>query len=200
MLKLVQKLFLRTSDDPAKVVMFTGADCGCGCTSVCAGAAEALAAQVDESVCVLDANLRFPALHYCFSARNDIGLTDAIASSDPIGNFAQQLQGDNLWFISAGSKMSTAFPSIRRVTDRITELRNRFGYVLIDTSPVNSYAEAMQFGQLSDGAVLVLASDATRKEAARRAKESLESAQVRLLGAVLNKRTFPIPGFIYSRI
>jgi Mrp family chromosome partitioning ATPase len=42
--------------------------------------------------------------------------------------------------------------------------------------------------------------NSTRRETARKAKESLESAKVKLLGAVLNKRTFPIPEALYRKI
>jgi len=47
---------------------------------------------------------------------------------------------------------------------------------------------------------LVVEANLTRREVARKAKESLESANVRLLGAVLNNRTFPIPETIYRNI
>jgi Mrp family chromosome partitioning ATPase len=47
---------------------------------------------------------------------------------------------------------------------------------------------------------LVVQANSTHREAARKAKESLASANVRLLGAVLNKRTFPIPEFLYRKI
>jgi Mrp family chromosome partitioning ATPase len=55
-------------------------------------------------------------------------------------------------------------------------------------------------GRFADGIVLVLQSNATRREAALKAKESFEVASVRLLGAVLNKRTFPIPQNLYQRL
>jgi Mrp family chromosome partitioning ATPase len=48
--------------------------------------------------------------------------------------------------------------------------------------------------------VLVVQANATRRDAARKAKESLQAANVRLLGAVLDNRTFPIPDAIYQRI
>ncbi len=80
------------------------------------------------------------------------------------------------------------------------ELRSEFDYVLIDAPPVNLYADAIILGGLADGAILVLESDVTRREAARKAKETLEGAEVRLLGAILNKRTFPIPESIYRKL
>jgi protein-tyrosine kinase len=45
--------------------------------------------------------------------------------------------------------------------------------------------------------VLVLEANSTRRVAARKAKQALEAANVRVLGTVLNNRTFPIPEKIY---
>ena len=65
---------------------------------------------------------------------------------------------------------------------------------------VGEHTDAILMGQLTDGAVLVLESNTTRRQVARIAKEDLEAADVRLLGAVLNKRTFTIPQFLYDRV
>jgi Mrp family chromosome partitioning ATPase len=56
------------------------------------------------------------------------------------------------------------------------------------------------FGRLADGVVLVIEAHATRREAARKAKETIEASNIKLLGAVFNKRTFPIPEALYNRI
>jgi len=45
-----------------------------------------------------------------------------------------------------------------------------------------------------------LQANTTRRETARKVKQEMEAASVRLLGAVLNERTFPIPESIYSRL
>jgi Mrp family chromosome partitioning ATPase len=84
--------------------------------------------------------------------------------------------------------------------ERIAELRSAFDYVLIDAPPLNSYADAMVFGRLADGIVLVLEANATRREAALRVMERLQATRIPVLGAVLNKRTFPIPSAIYKRL
>ncbi len=55
-------------------------------------------------------------------------------------------------------------------------------------------------GAVSDGAVLVLKANSSRKETARNAVQELQTAKVRVLGAVLNQRTFPIPDAIYNRL
>ena len=201
LVKLVQRVFL-LDHGGRRVVVFTGVDNGTGCTSICAGAAEALAAQVDAPVCVVDANLRRPTLHMCFGTENLRGLSDAVFKPGPIRTFVQKLPGGKLWLLPCGamaSQLSTVM-NTEHLQARISELRKEFAYVLIDSPAVNGYADAISLGRLSDGAVLVLESNATRRQVARIAKEDLESAQVRVLGAVLNKRTFPIPQFLYERL
>jgi Mrp family chromosome partitioning ATPase len=55
-------------------------------------------------------------------------------------------------------------------------------------------------GQLSDGVILVLEADSTRREAASAIAANLRSAKIPILAAVLNKRTFPIPENIYIKL
>jgi len=80
------------------------------------------------------------------------------------------------------------------------ELRAEFDYVLVDAPPVNLYADAILLGQLADGVVLVVQANSTRRETARKVKETLQAAKVNLLGTVLDKRTFPIPEPFYRRL
>jgi protein-tyrosine kinase len=199
--RLAQRIFL-LDNHRQRVVVFTAIENGTGCTSICAGAAEALTAQVDAPVCVVDANLRRPALHVRFGIENLVGLTDAVFTPGPIRKFVQKVPGNNLWLLPCGSMASqlSAVMKTEHLQLRVSELRKEFAYVLIDTPAANGYADAILLGKLADGAVLVLESNATRRQVARMAKEDFESAHVRVLGAVLNKRTFPIPQFLYERL
>jgi Mrp family chromosome partitioning ATPase len=79
-------------------------------------------------------------------------------------------------------------------------LRDAFDYVLIDAPPLNAYSEGVALGQFADGMVLVLEANATRRDATARITERLHAMQVKVLGAVLNKRTFPIPESLYRRL
>ncbi len=90
--------------------------------------------------------------------------------------------------------------SSSRTRERLVELRSEFDYVLIEAPAVNINGTATLLGALSDGVVLVVEANSTRREVARKAKDSLDRANVRLLGAVLNNRTFPIPDLIYRSI
>ena len=56
------------------------------------------------------------------------------------------------------------------------------------------------FLEISDGAVLTITAHKTHREAALRAKQVLEQFKVKLIGTVLDGRTFPIPESIYRRL
>jgi capsular exopolysaccharide synthesis family protein len=201
-MKLVQRLFLLPGSAAPHLVVFCGVETGDGSSWVCTRASETLASQVKASVCLVDANLRTPFLHKYFRLDNLSGLSDAVLQSGPVRNFAHQVNGGNLWLITCGSK--TTDPHSLLTSDglrsRLSELRAEFDYILVDGPPVNFYADTPLLGKLADGVVLVIQANSTHREAARQAKESLASANVRLLGAVLNKRTFPIPEALYRKI
>jgi protein-tyrosine kinase len=201
-MKLVQSVFLSPGPDAPKVVVFSGFGHGCGCSRICARVSEILAVHVAGSVCVVDANLRTPGLHQYFGVDNKKGLVESISTPGPIRDFAHRLPGGDLWVLTRGfhSLDSHSLLTSEGLRSRIKELRAEFNHVLIDAPPVSLYADASLLGQLADGVILVMEADSTRRETARLSKENLDAAHVRLLGAVWNKRTFPIPEALYHRI
>lgn len=201
-LKLLERVFLLHAGECPRAVVFAGIDPGDGCSRICADTAKTLARNVSGSVCLVDANLRSPSLHRFFGVTNHHGLADALHQEGTIRDFTQQLRPDNLWLLSCGSgeSDSASLLSSDRLKTRLAELRKEFDYVLINVPPVILDGTATQLGPLVDGVILVVEANFTHREVARKTKESLEFANVRLLGAVLNNRTFPIPGAIYSRL
>jgi Mrp family chromosome partitioning ATPase len=199
--KLVQRLFSRTGNGGGpKVVSFSGITRDDRSSWICARAAEALAEQADGSVCLVEANLWSPQLHVHVGATNQSGLAEALTAKSPIRNFAIPLGGNNLWLIPSGLVKPGPYPSMERYRERFAELREAFDYVLISAPAFSRETDATLFGQLADGIVLIVDANHTRRETVRRAKEQLESAQVKLLGAVLDQRTFPIPEFVYRKL
>jgi protein-tyrosine kinase len=201
-LNLVQRLFLTSEQTPRKAVVFAAIDSGNGCSRLCAISAQLLAENVSGSVCLVEGNFRTPSLPNLFGVDNHHGLADSLRQEGAVRGFAKQAGRENVWLLSSGSlgKDSVNLLNCDRMKERIAELRSAFDYVLIDAPPLNSYADAMVFGRLADGIVLVLEANATRREAAARVAESLQAARIPVLGAVLNKRTFPIPSALYKRI
>lgn len=201
--KLAQRLFILPGSAKAPgAVAFCGVEAGAGCSWVCAQCGEALAAQVPGSVCVVDANFRNPSLHAHFGVTTEDGFAQALADSRPIANFARRVAGASLWFVPAGipARQSRGVLNPAYLRTRFSQLRAQFDYVLVDTPAMTAFPDGALLSQLADGAVLVVRSDMTRRDAARMVKESLETAKVPVLGVVFNRRTYPMPEALYRRL
>ena len=200
--KLVLNLFLLPAALGRRQVAFAGAEAGAGCSWMCARVAEVLASQVRGSVCVVDCNLRSPGLHRQFATDNHFGLSDALLRSDPLHQYVRQLSRKNLWLLSCGSNTENWQEKVASggLRQRLIELRAQFDYVLIDVAPTNTCNDGVVLGSSCDGIVLVLKANSTRRDIARKALQELRAANIPILGAVLNQRTFPIPDNIYNRL
>jgi protein-tyrosine kinase len=201
--QLVQQLFLLACPPTApQAVTFSASKAGDGCSWVCARSAEALAAQDIGAVCVVDANLRTPTLHQHFKINNGFGLADSVYDSKPISDFAVRDGFTNLWVVPAGNvgRNPNAVLNMTRLRNRFAELKADFEYVIIDTAPIATFGDAALIGKLTDGIVLVVGSNSAHRDCVRVAKQKLQSAQIPILGAVLNRREFPMPEQLYRRI
>lgn len=200
--RLVQRIFLSSGPKTPRAVLFAGIDQGAGCSQVCLLVAETLRSTVSGSICLVEANLRSPSLPRMLGTTNHPGLTDAMLQEGPIRFFARPLENGNVWLLSSGSLSSDSpnFLNSDRLKARFEELRAEFDYLLVDAPSLTRHADATALARLTDGLVLVLEADSTRKEAALTVMENLRAAQIQVLGAVLNKRTFPIPELIYQRL
>lgn len=192
--KFVQRVFVFPNSSAPRLVVFSSVDEGKGSSEICFRSVAALSTQVPGSVCLVDANLDAPSLHQFAGVEKAPGFAEAIGNTKPIREFAVRMAGGgNLWLVPSGSRgvEGSSLFSSSRLCSRMQELKEEFDYVLVDAPPVGSCGDAVLLGQMSDGIVLVVEANSTRRETARKAKESFESANVKLLGAILNNSTLP---------
>lgn len=201
-LRLVQRIFLGQSPAAGRAIVFAGIDRGDGCSRICIESARTLAANVAGSVCLVEGNFRTTSLARFFDVSNHRGLADSLVGNGSIRSYTIQLQPVNLWLLSAGALMPES-PNLLNsdsVKLRLQELRKEFDYILIDAPALNLYGDAVTLGRNADGVVIVLQAESTRRESALKGLASLREAKVEVLGAVLNRRTFPIPEYVYRRL
>ena len=80
------------------------------------------------------------------------------------------------------------------------ELRKNFDWIVVDGPPVTIYSEAAILSSLADATILVIRAESTRAEVAERAKRTILESGGNLFGAILNRREYHIPEFIYRRL
>jgi Mrp family chromosome partitioning ATPase len=201
-IKLVERVFPGTDQGSPRAVLFARLEEEAGCAPTCARVAEILAARAEGPVCVVDANFRAPSLHKYFGVENLKGLAEATVESGPVQEFAQQIPEPDLWMMPTGKAAAhLRFPAMADgLRVRMEELRSTFRYVVVHSGALRLETSAMLLSRWTDGVVLVVEANTTRRDTARRVKEVLNAANVSLLGVVLNNRTFPIPSAIYHRL
>lgn len=183
MLQLVQRIFLAPATIAPKRVMFCGIDTN-NSSNICASAGRVLAEQTGSTVCMVDANVHDAPLSKLFD------LDRRNAGYGKLAPWREQCKyvGPNLFVggtgILSGAQGGLAPSSEMR--ERILALSSGFEYLLFDAPGANTSADTALLGQVAGYVVLVLEAKSTRKVEARKAKERLEMANVRILGTVLH--------------
>jgi non-specific protein-tyrosine kinase len=103
----------------------------------------------------------------------------------------QQTSVENLWVLSSGILPPNpadllGTKQVERVLDRLLEQAD---ILLINTPPIISVSDAVVLGAKSDGVLLIIQAGKTRRDQAERAKQTLEQANVRIVGAALINAT-----------
>jgi protein-tyrosine kinase len=197
--RLVRQVFFPGWPRPAHHVAFAAVDERTDAEPICIEVGEILCAQAPGNVCVVEAVPRASPSDFpedCAPMR-----TPGKDVYDP-ARFRTRRLSSRLWHVpyEVFSAQDEQHPGSSEFDNRIRRLRAEFDYTAIHVPPAGTSNDAILLGQLCDGVVLILEANLTRRAAAQKVKEMLQAANVRLLGAVLNGRTFPIPHAIYHKL
>ncbi len=183
---LVRQVFFPKVERRMRQVIFSAVQADAKVADLCFHVGAALARQTAGSVAVGVSGRVFEDSEQASPAKVGNGIS-------PLRRIAMCLRG-NLWVVpSADSNGHSA-------AQRIEDLRREFEYSIVAAPPAGESTEAMEMAQMADGTILVVSAQHTRRVAAGKVKDALESAQARLLGVVLSDRVFPIPEGIYRRL
>jgi succinoglycan biosynthesis transport protein ExoP len=155
------------------------------------------AAEGNQRVLLIDADLRRPRVHTLVNLPNRWGLADMLQPRDlppiidetPLKSLTRRTGIPNLWVLPAGSIDAATVCSFLYSPDLPTLLqrfRREFDLILIDTPPVMLYADARVLGRMSDGVVLVVRANTKSREELKSAHLKLVQDQIPVLGTILN--------------
>lgn len=151
--------------------------------------AVSLALEVDQTVLLVDADLRSPRIHRSFGLPPGPGLSDYLISNTPLEDILIHPGIGGFVILPGGRPIvnSSEMLGSQKMMSLVQELKSRYPsrIVLFDLPPVLSAADALAFSPYVDAAVLVVEEGGTDRHEIQRAAEMLGST--RLIGTVMNK-------------
>ena len=147
-------------------------------------------AQTGQKVVLVDADLRKPSQHKVFDISNNQGLTTALIDHHtPITQHLQETPVPGLSMMASGPlpPNPAELLSSQRMKDVIASLLEHADFVLIDTPPILSVADAAILASSVDGCALVASVGSTRQDTLSDASIRLTNSGASLFGVVLNR-------------
>ena len=174
-------------DEHPRVIAVTSSIPEEGKTTVALNLASTLA-EAGFSVCLVDADLRRPAVARVLGLPSPVGLTSVLIHQVELSD-ALQHAGSSLYVLASGPTPPNPSEVLASsyVRDVIRSLLASVDYVVIDTAPLLPVADGSEVAALADGTLLVARHGITTDTAVRRGVEALHRVDARLLGVILNR-------------
>lgn len=170
----------RENDEKGLVVAFTSSLPGEGVTYVVSHLSGLLGAQTGGSVLVVDLS--------------------KLSSGAPLVPQVAGPSGERKALPEAAFRTQDWTGSWQFRRDLIAQWRSRFEYVLLDCPGTGMGSEAIAVAQHVDGIILVVEANRTKNQELKFTEHQIQTAGGKILGYVLNKRRYLVPGWIYDRL
>lgn len=176
-------------DEPVRTLLVTSSIPGEGKTTTASNLAVAFA-QAGRRVILLDADLRKPGVHKVFDLPNVAGLTSLLRTDDvAIDDVVQATEEERLQVITTG--LLPPNPAELLGSNRMKTILERLvaaaDLVIVDSPPLQAVTDAAILSAITDGTLLVIDAERTRRGAAGHGREALAKADARVLGVALNR-------------
>lgn len=174
------------ADIDGKVVAFSSPNASEGKSTTSVNIAITLS-QLSKKVILVDSDVRRATVNKKLRMPNRIGCSDILAGEATLEECIKPYN-QNLDVITSGSvtnNPSELFSSV--AFDRmLSELREKYDYVIIDTPPVNLVSDALAISQKCDGLVLIARASVTTYAAFRNAMTTAKQLNINLIGTIIN--------------
>jgi capsular exopolysaccharide synthesis family protein len=180
-------LYCHNHGQQCRVVQITSPSPGDGKTTLAANLAVSIA-QSGKSVLLVDADLRNPRLHEVYGLANQVGLTSVLAGEARLEEAVHPSPVGGLVVLPSGPLPPNPAELLTspRFQEALDSLRERYDCVLVDTSALLQVSDACAVARRADGILLTVGLSKSGGPDAERAREVLDSLEVKVLGVVAN--------------
>jgi len=133
-------------------------------------------------------DLRKPKLFQDFNLDNERGISTWLIGQDSIEDITQKTPFDNLFLISSGPvpPNPSELIALDKTKDLFRLLKEKFDYIIVDSSPIGVVSDTYHLASLSDACLLVVRPGKTLKDMFINTLQELEASSARGLGLVIN--------------
>lgn len=160
----------------------------------------AIAMEGNQSVLIVDADLRRPSVGQYLGLQCEFGLLDCLTSDVPLEDVLVNPGIERLVVLPGKSSdnNSSELISSRKMISLIQEIKSRYEsrIIILDLPPLFAADDAMVLMPYADAALLVVEDGKNTSEELQHSMYILE--QTNLLGLVLNKSRQPLPIYQYD--
>lgn len=185
-------------DATVQVIAVTSAEKGDGKTTTSVNLALAMASAGKETLLV-DADLRRPRLHDILQVPSEPGLSQLLFSEEPFDPAPFRTHVDDFSVIPSGGDVLNPAELLgsERMAHFLSQMRERYAFVIIDTPPVLLFSDALALSSRCDGTIVVTASGKTDRRALTHATDLLDGLNAHRLGCILNR--YKVGATLYGR-
>src|SRR5262245_24716630 len=183
---LSARLFHAAEKRETQVVVITSALAGEGKTSTALNLALAMAQSKENRVLIVDGNLSRPNIASYLGMRPGAGLSEVLKGEIDVLDSIVCVEEPELYVapVSHEAANGAELLSSKRFAEAISELRDYFDFILIDSPPLETFADSRLLSDHSDAVILVIRAGKTPYKTVEKAVEILPAGRV--LGVVLN--------------
>jgi exopolysaccharide/PEP-CTERM locus tyrosine autokinase len=193
------QILQRTRQEGHNTIMVTSVLEGEGKTVTAINLAVSMAREVNQTVMLVDTDLRHPKIHKYLGLNVDKGLSDYLQTDVSVAELLVNPGLAKMVVLPAGKALrrSTEILGSPKMKRLVEEMKRRYPerYVIFDCPPVLSVADALVFSSYVDGVILVVEAGRTPREQISKAVELLEDANI--IGLVMNRAEVSSYGYYY---
>jgi Mrp family chromosome partitioning ATPase len=205
---LYTRVLLGLDGQEEKVVGVTSAIAGEGKSTIASGLAAMLAddgallgfGREPETILLIECNMGTPPQDSRLAMRPGPGLVQLLLGECALEAAVQPTGVERLSILPAGEPTRNFPPAIRTAAlpDLMTELRGRYGLIVLDMPAVLNSTDTQLLAQLADRLILVVRAGVTPAKLVGQALEQL--GEEKWLGVVLNDSESDLPSWLEHRL